>query len=249
MKKLYLFLILCSFGLGAYAGTIDPNSPDSAHLEYGSQFIHTVKICGTTEKDQYYFGSGVLYKKNIVITAAHILDHTKTRYIKFKDKSFQIKKAIQHHKYISDVFGYYDIGICVLEESIELEWYPELYRNNDEVSKICSISGYGACGTFVTGITRSDEKLRAGSNKIDGVDRGLLVCSPSKNNRTELEFCIAEGDSGGGLFIGNLLAGINSCVIHDKGQVRSTYGTQSGHTRISDHIEWIQNTVKTYEVK
>jgi hypothetical protein len=115
---------------------------------------------------------------------------------------------------------------------------------------VCSISGYGVTGTFVTGGIKIDGKKRAGSNIINHVDRDLLVCDPSPrshNSRiTELEFLIASGDSGGGLFIDGKLAGINSCVMRVGGSPKSTYNEESGHTRISKFISWIKENKITH---
>ena len=72
----------------------------------------------------------------------------------------------------------------------------------------------------------------------------MLLCTPSsKINKTELEFMIAPGDSGGGLFIDNKLAGIHSCIMAEGHKAKSDYRTESGHTRISDHVDWINNTM------
>lgn len=241
----YILLLLgCSIG---FAGTIDPDTPDSKYLEYGSKFVHTAKVYGQTPDDKPYFGSGVAHQPKIIITAAHIVHNIKTCKVRINNKIINVKQAIAHPKYIPEVFGYNDIAVCLLEEDIGLDWYPDLYTNRNELGKICSISGYGLFGTFLTGANKFDDAIRAGSNKVSFFDRGLLVCDPSLSNRTELEFCIAGGDSGGGLFIENKLAGINSCVIHDKGQIKSTYGTHSGHTRISDHVKWIQDTISSIQ--
>lgn len=230
-------------GSVAFSGTIDPNTPDSKYVEYGSKFVYIAKMHGNTPDTKPYFGSGVAHKPKVILTAAHIVKDVVTCRASINNKTINVSKIIVHPKYKNDQFGYYDIAICILEDDIELDWYPDLYTSKNEVGKVCSIAGYGMTGTFLNGANKFDNQIRAGSNIIDGTDRGLLKCSPSKINRTELEYCIASGDSGGGLFIDNKIAGINSCVIHDKGVVRSAYGTESGHTRISDHIEWINTTL------
>ena len=236
----FIFFLISSI---AYCGTIDPSTPDSKHVEYGSKFVYIAKVHGTTTDTNPYFGSGVAYRSNIVVTAAHVVKGVSTCKVSINNKTINVSQIIAHPKYKAERFGYYDIAICLLEDEIGLGWYPELYTGRDEIGKICAIAGYGTAGDFVVGANKTDNNLRAGSNIIDGLDKGLLICSPSKNNKTELEYCIASGDSGGGLFINNKIAGINSCVIHDKGQVRSTYGTLSGHTRVSDHIKWINQTL------
>jgi hypothetical protein len=239
MRQFLLSLVVFLIGSVAYSGTIDPNTPDSKYVSYGSKFVYVSKVKGKMPDTKPFFGSGVAHKDKVVLTAAHMVEDIIDCAVEINGKNIKVAKIIIHPKYNSDQFGYHDIAICFLEENIGLDWYPELYTKTNETGKVCSISGYGITGTFLTGANISDDKKRAGSNIVDRIDRGLLICSPSRSNRTELEFCIGSGDSGGGLFIDNKIAGINSCVIHEKGAVRSTYGTESGHTRISDHVEWI----------
>ena len=108
------------------------------------------------------------------------------------------------------------------------------------------MAGWGFTGTFNTGIEKADGKRRAGSNFIDRTERKILVCSPSKRHEktTELEYLIGSGDSGGGLFIDNKLAGIHSSVIGYDGKSNSTYTDESCHTRISLYSDWIDLIVK-----
>ncbi|NDC96102.1 hypothetical protein EB077_12410, partial [bacterium] len=138
-----------------------------------------------------------------------------------------------------------DIAILILDNSLDLDIYPKLYNTNDEVGRICYMSGFGLTGDFNTGFHKDDGKRRAGSNIIDKIEKNMLICSPSlESDKTELEFLIAGGDSGGGLFINNKLAGINSCLFARDKKGDASYGDESGHTRISYHIEWIENTIK-----
>jgi len=64
-----------------------------------------------------------------------------------------------------------------------------------------------------------------------------------------MEFLIASGDSGGGLFIDKKLAGITSCVMTTDGNTDSNYNDERGHTRISQHINWIESTINENEKK
>ena len=60
-----------------------------------------------------------------------------------------------------------------------------------------------------------------------------------------MEFIICPGDSGGGLFIDKKIAGINSCVIATDGKPNSTYTDEGGHTRISQHLDWIHSVLES----
>lgn len=251
IKILFLLLISIIYLVnGCFAGTIDPNTGDSHYIEYGSKFNYIGQIVGLTLDKQPYYASGVAYQDTIVITAAHVLSQTQDQIFFINNKKINFDTFVIHQKYRPENFGYYDIGIIKLQEPMRLDWYPNLYEDKNESGQICSLSGFGMTGTFNTGAIKSDSNKRAGSNIIDGIDRGMLVCTPSiSNKKTQLEFLIAPGDSGGGLFIGNKLAGIHSCIMANGHKAKADYRTESGHTRISDHIEWINKTIKLLQVK
>jgi hypothetical protein len=149
---------------------------------------------------------------------------------------------IYHKDFLEKNYGTFDIAIGFSEEPINLKNYPDLYTEENEVEKLCSIVGYGFHGTFETGAISIDNKRRAGLNIIEYIDKHLLICTPStpgENRKTKLEFLLATGDSGGGLFIDNKLAGINSCVMATDKKPNSSYTDEGGHTRISQFIDWI----------
>lgn len=244
MKNLLSAIIFICYSISCCAGTIDPNTDDSRHIEYGNQFVYIGQIIGALPTDEPYYGSCIALKDNIIITAAHVLSKTKNHIVFINDKKINLKQIILHQNYDENRYGYNDIALASLDSNIGLEWYPSLYENRNEAGKLCSLSGFGSTGTFETGHNKSDRFRRAGSNIIDSIDRGMLLCTPSsKINKTELEFMIAPGDSGGGLFIGNKLAGIHSCIMAEGHKAKSDYRTESGHTRISDHVDWINDTI------
>lgn len=247
MIKKILIIIMLIFLNPTMAGTIDPSIEDSKYIEYGKKFIHTYKICGTSKDKSLFCASATAINSHWFLTAAHIVKDARTCIIHQDDKAYEVKKIIVHKDFDEDKFGSADIALCYIEEDLNLEFYPELYELKDEVGKTCSISGYGLSGTFNTGIKSSDMKKRAGSNTIDSIDNNLLLCSASKpkdKNRTELEFLIGSGDSGGPLYIDSKLAGINSCVLAADRKPDSTYGDDSGHTRVSVFKEWIEENIK-----
>lgn len=232
-----------------FGGTIDPQNKDNQHIEYAQGFKCVYKICGNYNdaSNTFFYASAVAIEPEWILTAAHVVKNAKSGYITQGDgQKYVIKKFIHHKDFKENQFGYYDIALCQLDHKLSLDFYPELYDKDDEVGKICSISGFGDTGSFATGVSISDGRKRAGSNIIDQLDRHLLICTPSTTNRkTQLEFIIANGDSGGGLFISNKLAGINSCVISSDKKTDSSYGDECGHTRISVFKEWIFKTIAT----
>ena len=238
--------LVISFSLlttSLFAGTIDPNTPDERYIEFGKKFHYVYRICGTYEDDTKFCASSVAIHPNWVLTAAHVVKNAKNGVIKNDEQSFNIIEIIVHKDYEENNYGEYDIALCKADKDLGLSFYPELYEASDEVGKLCTISGYGLTGTFITGSKFADNKKRAGSNKIEYAERDLLICTPSRLDKTALEFIICHGDSGGGLFIGNKLAGINSCVTStDKGP-DSTYGDESGYTRVSKFVSWIRKNM------
>jgi hypothetical protein len=244
---LYIFLFLFYAINIANAGTIDPSVKDSKYIEYGSKFDYVGQLCGIYDNGIFFCASAVVIKENIVLTAAHVVKNQKTCYIKIKDKNYDIVKVVSHKDFTTKMADGGDIAVCFVKEPIKLDFYPELYSDSDELNKECSIAGHGLTGTFITGAHKSDSKKRAGSNVIDNIyNDHLLVCSVSRSDKrkTGLEFLIGSGDSGGGLFIGNKLAGINSCVLADDKKPDSSYSDESGHTRISKYREWIIDNSK-----
>lgn len=227
-----------------YCGTIDPQKKDSQYIEYGEKFIHTGKIYGTDIKGLEYYGSCIAFDSQLILTAAHILHDAKTANVLLNNKHIKVDKWIIHHNFKYEILGYNDIAICLLDSPIDLQWYPKLYNDKNELGKLCSLSGYGVAGTFITGPSIVDNHKRAGSNMISAIEDGVLICDPSTDHtKTSMEFFICPGDSGGGLFIGNEIAGIHSYTIKFKPSNRQ----YSGHTRISNHIEWINISKKSLE--
>jgi hypothetical protein len=238
-KKNIVVLLLILLAASVYGGTRDPDTSDEKYTEFGKKFIYIYKICGTYENNENFCASAVAIDKNHLLTAAHVVTGSRICKIIEDENIYIVNKIVCHKDFKKENFGFYDIAILRVEENLKIDGFPELYTDSDELNKQCTISGYGITGTFETGIITSDGKRRAGSNTIDKIENDLLICSPSKENKTKLEFLIGSGDSGGGLFIGNKLAGINSCVMTMDKKTNSDYGDESGHTRISNHYEWI----------
>lgn len=227
--------------------TIDPKNTDAQHLEYGLQHECVLPIYGFYEGPNGnipYTGSCVLIDENHFLTAAHILYASLEHQVIFEQQKHDCIYITVHHQFVPNKKnGFYDIAIGKLSKPIKLNFYPELYNQSDEIGKISSQAGYGFPGNFIKGYdkTITNNIRRAGSNIISQINNHLLICRNNDMPHTSLESLITPGDSGGGLFIDSKLAGIHSCVFSTDGTTDSDYGDESGHTRISNYIEWINN--------
>ena len=249
--SIIIIFIIIFISTNVLGGTIDPLNNDKKYIEYGSKFNYVIKLCGIYTDDNLFCASAVLIDDYNFLTAAHVVKNAKLVFVTLDDgEQIKAQKITIHEKFDDNFLGNNDIAIgnCIIP--FNLTFYPTLYDKNDEIGKMCCISGFGLKGTFNTGAVSSDNKRRAGSNFIDSIDNGLLQCSPTPKgspNHTSLEFLISSGDSGGGLFIDGRLAGINSCVIASDKEPNSSFTDESGHTRISKLIHWIKKN--KYEKK
>lgn len=246
--------ISCLFGIFIsgiiYAGTIDPKVSDQKYIEYGTKHQCVIKLLGhmNDDKNTPYVASCVIISPYYALTAAHVVHGTISQYVVHNGVANTSLLTAIHSDFNPDKMGYNDIAILRLNRPIQLDFYPKLYTDKDEKDQICSISGFGTTGTLSAGYDRKkdDGKKRAGSNIVASLEKHLLICS-STDQATSLEFLICPGDSGGGLFIKNKLAGINSCVLAEDRKTDSNYGDVSGHTRISIFADWIVKSQENIE--
>lgn len=231
------------------AGTIDPNINDSKYIEYGSKH-------GCVQRLKYdsKIASCVIIQPNIALTAAHVIVNAKNPTVLLdNNKEIKIKNVIFPEKFLQnkDKIGLsdFDIAICHLDGDVDLDYFPKLFEDYDELDSVCGIAGFGITGKYNGSQRVYDGKRRAGSNIIDKVDSFTLECSVDGGRKTSLEFLISPGDNGGGLFIDKKLAGINSLIYtysKDKNP-NSDLNDRSVHVRISKHVVWIKSCIKIFK--
>jgi len=241
-----LILILCFYNI-SHAGTMDPNVSDKEYIDYGAKHHCVLKIIGfNTNGDTPYSGSCVMIDEYHFLTAAHVVCESILSFVVNEGVPYEAEQIIVHKNFIANKLNSDDIAIGRLSKPIKLEFYPELYGDREELGKVSSQAGYGFPGNFNNGFTKKDFdfRKRAGTNIIAKIDHNLLISMNNDTPKTVLEFLITPGDSGGGLFIEQKLAGIHSCVYAIDGKTDSNYGDTSGHTRVSDYIEWIHDAKK-----
>lgn len=248
MKILYVLIFTFSFLSICNAGTRDPSVADSKHIEYGAKHECVLPIVGVINDgmNSFFRGSCVVIDEWHILTAAHIVHDSIAQHVILKSKAYPCALVAIHGKYTHEKMGFHDIAIARLQTPIKLDFYPDLYIGKDEVGKVCSLAGYGYPGTFETGymVNKFDNKKRAGSNIVDKITRNVLEFSVRGGRKTDMEFLICPGDSGGGLFIDQKLAGIHSYVYATDGKSNSNYADVGCSTRVSDYIDWIKDTKK-----
>lgn len=244
IKGLFLFLILIksNFILG---GTIRHDVPDEKYLEYGEKHKCVLRIeLINNKKNEKSCGSCVAISKNWVLTAGHVVEDNEKGHVLFGEKKIEIDKIISWPTY-NGTFASTDLAMCKLKKDLNLDFYPEIYEEENELGKICSIAGYGRTGTGLTGANKHSNLKRAGSNKVSAISKYYIYCKMDKKDTTQLELLISNGDSGGGLFIDGKIAGINSSVFALDKKPDSNYGDESRHTRLGPCKEWIIKNIKS----
>ena len=248
-KGLFAFLMIsCS----CLAGTISPGVPDERYLAYGGDYECVVQIygqceCGKQKSAHMLSASAVVVDRRWLVTAAHVVHKSSGVRVKVRDAEHRIRRVVVNKFFEEDMLGRYDIALCESEDDMVLDFYPKIYEGSSEVGKTAGICGFGSTGTFSTGAVKSDGRRRAGSNVVQRSENHVLVCSVTDPRTTNLEFMIAPGDSGGGLFIDQKLAGINSFVSATDGKSNSDYGDECCHTRVSLFANWIKAHIRGEE--
>lgn len=244
------FVVLWFSGItAALAGTRNPATADAEYVAFGAKFPFVVELKASAANNptKLRVGSAVIIRDHWILTAAHVVQQTQNvSVVKNADSVFPITHVMPHPEYKEDNIGYYDVALGYSPAPFNLQFYCPLYTDADEVGKAATIAGFGIHGTFNTGAVAFDGKRRAGQNLIARAEKGVLICAPRMTGAFPLEFIITIGDSGGGLFIGNKLAGINSFLMATDGKPNGTYTDEAAHTRISLYAEWIENEIEKY---
>ncbi|MDP2431692.1 MAG: S1 family peptidase [Pseudomonadota bacterium] len=209
--------------------------------------------------------SGTAISSTWILTAAHCVDGP------ISSLTFTVGSAtytgidqIVHENWTTGLAAGWDIALVRVGSAMSGITFASLYTGSDELGRVGTNVGFGRTGTGLTGSTLSSGTKRAGDNMIDvtglavGWSDNLLfqdfdnplnagdsffgLASP-----LNMEYLIAPGDSGGGLFIDvggtRYLAGVHSLIRWVDALGDSDYGDVAGSTRVSSFVGWINDKI------
>jgi hypothetical protein len=261
-------LALAFVASDAAAGVIRHDRNDASHRIL-SLFYPSVGQVRSTGAAGPSLASGTLIAPNWVLTAGHVVDDAAALSYSLGGRSFGASAWYAHPQWDGNLSAGHDIGLMRFDVNLAMltgVLPARLYSGRDEVGRVGTMVGFGYGGSGLAGLDPANCCVkRAGQNRIDA-----LALTPGEDNRIllmdfdnpldpadssfgsraplGLEYLIAPGDSGGGLFVRSggveLLAGVNSFIWGRlDGVANADYGDVSGHTRVSSFGEWITSVI------
>ena len=261
--------LLVAIAVPAYSGTIRDDRDPSLYLDLGASpaYASVGRVDGTTSANSF-LASGTLIAPDWVLTAAHVVKGATSLDFTIDGTTYAATSWVANSKFNSGNLGAgNDIGLIHLGSAVSGVPLAKPYTGSAELGSTGTSVGYGMTGTGLGGyiVDWSNIQKRAGQNMVDAfypVRRGtpnVILMDfdrpgvPSESSfgsasPLDLEYLIAPGDSGGGLFAdfgsGPELIGVHSFGwgILD-GNPDSDYGDASGDTRVSVFNSWIDGAM------
>lgn len=237
-RVLFIIALVAS---SALAGTTDDAIPDARYVEYGRTFsTYTARIGGVDVDGTTPFGSCVLIHDRWALTAAHVVEDFTRGVVIASTGRRRIDRIAVHQGFTDAIMLWNDLALVRVDQSFGLDFYPPISTGDEKPGATVSVVGYGITGRLSAGHSTYDGELRAGTGIIGRFEAGTLIV-PARRGNSPLPFCIAPGDSGGPVFAGGKLVGINSLTmkVSDGTPTKSREGEESAHTRVSIYHDWI----------
>jgi hypothetical protein len=248
-------------GLGAaapaFAGTMQNEGYDFRHQQIAKESDYqSVGFLQMSSGSSNYVGSAIVLGGRWLLTAGHCVAGMDSIRFTINGKTYTGKDWYAHNDYSYSVIGNgHDLALVRLTTPVKGVTPARLARpGSNPIGREATIVGYGSSGTGLTGNIISAGTKRAGRNLIDSYVHGgnlrnriiqydfdapEYLAPELIDSRDDfpigLEYCGAPGDSGGGVFVGNSVAGITSY-----GTVGSFFFTEAGSTNVAVHYNWIQ---------
>ncbi|MEO1981847.1 MAG: trypsin-like serine protease [Fuerstiella sp.] len=259
-----LLLCLCSLR-PVTAGTIRHDRADSNYTSLASSYPTVGKLTWPG-----FICSATLIAENWILTAGHCLD---AGGLNASDWAFDLTDSgggvhigaerFIHPGWVGDLTDGTDIALLRLATNETTVTPSPINTNTSEVGRTAGHAGYGRTGTGLTGMNANAGTKRAGNNVVDRDgssvggynDKVLFEDFDSGSGgdswsgtatQLDLEYLIASGDSGGGMFmnfgLGNVITGVHSFIASTDGLTDADYGDIAGSTRVSSYESWITTT-------
>ena len=229
----------------ASAGTIEDGIPDARYRQYGETFAaYTCRLVGKNTAGQTQVGTCTVIAPHWAVTAAHVVADLTECSVWTKTGGHLADGMFPHREYTGG-HGEHDIALVHVAKPFELPHYPALTDGSEQAGSVCTAVGYGVSGRLSSGFSTGDNEIRAGTQRLTQTEKCVWVCQINHTG-SPLPFCIAPGDSGGGLWARaadgrTVLVGINSYTAKiGAPPVRSQVGEESGHTRVALYLDWIR---------